>query len=1259
MRLLGFASGGRQEEVATRSTSTRTGHHHKKASATDPVIIMPTVSTKSSKTQQTTTHDGKKKKETKSATSHDVSAKSSSSKGERYSQSSAKQEESEATTPRGRDKSKKSSSKKSGRSKSRSRSESRSESRSRSKSKSKRSKSRSKQGGGPEERTDDDNDKLMKKKSSSSKSLKSSGKSKHSRSSSKHKKSLHSETRDPLDTSARKSSSGSRSRSRSRSHSKSSKKSKKKKSRKSTPRTTTSGGGGAPLIDRVPTAMGYDSDDSVEDLLEERSRYSRYSVDPVEDRIDLLTDEEEEEGGAEDDHPGLDDKYSSRAPSSIDRLWSESTEDAPHWTEESKKQQSPSRGGSGKYSSVTHGRRSTMAQSRPPNPEIESTWSEPFVPDDEQVNNYADPIYSPPSPKNKKQKPKTTTTEEEVATTMTTKESSRKMSSQHTNTTTTASTTYTTKKFLAQEEAATRPPAIPQIHSDTSSLTDPFPGATLEEKLKEKERLIKQQRAEQQQEQQQQVLPSFSSNEHESIDPRAETKRQDGETRHQAVQENDDDDDEREGGEDAEPKENKARARADPKDTSKVATKKGRKLRARAESKETMSHTESRKTSVSSKKSTSSKTDDAIAASQSTEKRRGSLLIRGFANFLHKSSSASTGAATPLFLSLSGKRPSTEEDPISKDENMTSKNKTPSAEKDGSDEDDHESDKEKIVKEYAPMPSLSSSLKEHSRTDTFSPKSTLTSALTMTKVEQEDPSVDEFEVVSVALSQDYYNTSKKTTHTLGSRESGATAVKTQKYSQASMGAELDAIIERIDSSITPKSKASKTKKKKKKKAQYSELGLPEELPSDGDLNETAVSKKQPTSKKEKATQERQSYDPVVEKPSMKPQYTPTRHFRDALDAIEATRSTSNQIPIHCKPDAVEMQRSFSPKTAASKIRRGFLSLKTKNRVKSDSSEIRLTETEQLNMYSRSLISEDSMLSEAPLTAGTEKSANKKKKKQKGSNAIVQAPAPNELDEYSLGENEKVEQAIAEPQLVQCLKFYYCGGAANVLDVTLKSMDCARKRQPQIQGAADATDEIMEQRLNDESNSPWPALEVVLNAGKAGSLQSFKSGLKQGSKDLNIEVNSLNGEKIDLIELQEAPSLRLPRTPTYVKEVTAMSLHLDDDFEANARDSAMARAKKKAEDEELSITTIEIPTATTTTDEQDNEGDDEEDDEDDNESIESNEEDEEEDAAMDEEASEDADEETEVMTVASAISGKSGTRRAIGRFFSRFRRRHEV
>jgi hypothetical protein len=107
-------------------------------------------------------------------------------------------------------------------------------------------------------------------------------------------------------------------------------KKKKKKSRKERSRDYNTEDD-IPMIDRVPTAFDYHSDESEDAWLEEKSRASRYTVDP--EKTPRIEDyrSDEEDGEANDD-----DKYSTTKDSrNIERLWSDEESDLFFWHDRS------------------------------------------------------------------------------------------------------------------------------------------------------------------------------------------------------------------------------------------------------------------------------------------------------------------------------------------------------------------------------------------------------------------------------------------------------------------------------------------------------------------------------------------------------------------------------------------------------------------------------------------------------------------------------------------------------------------------------------------------------------------------------------------------------------------------------------------------------------------------------------------------------------------------------------------------------------
>jgi hypothetical protein len=95
-----------------------------------------------------------------------------------------------------------------------------------------------------------------------------------------------------------------------------------------------------PIIDRIPTAIGYLSDGSDEEWFEEKSRVSRYDISdaPSDDDLDIEDDDNERNNAKEEMEEESNDKYSQKIVSkkkkqehvvlsdTISRLWSESTD---------------------------------------------------------------------------------------------------------------------------------------------------------------------------------------------------------------------------------------------------------------------------------------------------------------------------------------------------------------------------------------------------------------------------------------------------------------------------------------------------------------------------------------------------------------------------------------------------------------------------------------------------------------------------------------------------------------------------------------------------------------------------------------------------------------------------------------------------------------------------------------------------------------------------------------------------------------------
>jgi hypothetical protein len=79
------------------------------------------------------------------------------------------------------------------------------------------------------------------------------------------------------------------------------------------------------MIGRVPTAMGYHSDDSLDDMADERSQYSRYDIGRKEPLQNPKLDEPEDE----EDSVDHDDRYSHYGTPTVERVWSDSDDSLP------------------------------------------------------------------------------------------------------------------------------------------------------------------------------------------------------------------------------------------------------------------------------------------------------------------------------------------------------------------------------------------------------------------------------------------------------------------------------------------------------------------------------------------------------------------------------------------------------------------------------------------------------------------------------------------------------------------------------------------------------------------------------------------------------------------------------------------------------------------------------------------------------------------------------------------------------------------
>ena len=158
----------------------------------------------------------------------------------------------------------------------------------------------------------------------------------------------------------------------------------------------------------------------------------------------------------------------------------------------------------------------------------------------------------------------------------------------------------------------------------------------------------------------------------------------------------------------------------------------------------------------------------------------------------------------------------------------------------------------------------------------------------------------------------------------------------------------------------------------------------------------------------------------------------------------------------------------------------------------------------------------------------------------------------EFDEYSNYGN-------TDPQVVQCLRFYYCGGMAAMANVAIEAAECKGGR----------TDEEIVQlweeneRLSKEPVSP--KIEVVLEHNLPSQAVHTP-----GSSPSDEDVDSLVESEEDLLE---APDIHSPNSKSYVTEVTRRKLRLDDGSLDRLRKDTFRSASSR---DSISITSIDVP-----------------------------------------------------------------------------------
>jgi hypothetical protein len=222
---------------------------------------------------------------------------------------------------------------------------------------------------------------------------------------------------------------------------------------------------------------------------------------------------------------------------------------------------------------------------------------------------------------------------------------------------------------------------------------------------------------------------------------------------------------------------------------------------------------------------------------------------------------------------------------------------------------------------------------------------------------------------------------------------------------------------------------------------------------------------------------------------------------------------------------------------------------------------------KMDMYNKSLMTDDTDEVEGEYLAGAEVNGEPRpfssyidriKAKRKATPADrARKLAVMELDEYS---QTSKPSDYDDPQLVQCLKFYYCGGIANTIETGINVATCKhgiREAKP---------DEIEALRIMDDNEfpmSPNQKVEVVLEGYKLDGASSMYEGRQ-------------DDESVDSI-LDEAPDIQLPHTKSYVKEVTSVHLKLDEESDLKSTSLDRGRLAAAAGRDMVSITTLEIPT----------------------------------------------------------------------------------
>lgn len=217
----------------------------------------------------------------------------------------------------------------------------------------------------------------------------------------------------------------------------------------------------------------------------------------------------------------------------------------------------------------------------------------------------------------------------------------------------------------------------------------------------------------------------------------------------------------------------------------------------------------------------------------------------------------------------------------------------------------------------------------------------------------------------------------------------------------------------------------------------------------------------------------------------------------------------------------------------------------------------------------------STLEKAQIDAEKKRTAITKAKTKMTAAAKTVEATPLELDEFSY----KKPFAFEESQLAQCLRFYYCGTAANATETMIEVAKCYPDQDLDLIGNG-VPDEILAERIKTERNHAIsPNVEIVLEEAKQDPTKAARDKPKQPKAN-----------HYEALGLKEAPDLQPTCTPSMFVDVTDRQLKLDEDSEQMMHLAAVKKAAVKASREDMSITTIEIPLLQSATSETETVGD---------------------------------------------------------------------